>query len=173
LVAAAAPLPSAWAGPEWHAGIQPALAVDFERDAPRWAFDGSLDADLLFGRERAGTFGYGPALEVGTWAFSDVRVAPLGRIVVPIGDLDLGCSLGPRVRVFDGTELGVVGRAFLGYRAFNYSGPYGAGFGLYGGIDRGLHNARTTWTLGLHIDAMWASLPFVVLASWVRGSPDD
>lgn len=163
---------SAWAGPEWHVGIQPALAADFPDEA-RLSFDGSLDADLLFGRDRSGTVGYGPALELGTWAFSEVRLLPMARVVVPVGEIDVGCSIGPRLRVTDGFGTGVAGRLFIGYRAYNYGGTYGTGFGLFAGAEDAEPRAATAWTIGLHLDAMWAALPVIALASWVRGAPDD
>jgi hypothetical protein len=173
LVAAAAALPQpARASPEWHAGIQPALALDFEHDA-RWAFDASADVDVLFGRERAGTVGYGPAVEFGTWAFRDLRLVPMARLLVPVGDLDLAASAGPRLRFTDERGVGMAGRVSLGYRAFNHTGAYGTAFALFGGVDQRLDAPSATWSLGIHFDAMWASLPFVALASWVRGDPDD
>jgi hypothetical protein len=77
------------------------------------------------------------------------------------------------LRVTDGFGTGAAGRLFIGYRAYNYGGSYGTGFGLFAGVEGAEPGAATAWTLGLHLDAMWAALPVIALASWVRGAPDD
>lgn len=163
------PAHTALASPEWHAGLQPALSFDVDRGPARFAFAPSLDAEVLFGRTRAGTFGAGPALELGTWAFSDFRVTPMARALIPVGELDLACSAGPQFALDAENRTAIAGRVQLGYRAYNYTGAYGAGFGVFGGVDHALTADSTQWLLGLHFDAMWASLPFIALASWVVG----
>lgn len=164
---------SAFGSPEWHVGVQPALALDFPDDA-RFAFHGSLEADILFGRDRSGAFAFGPSVEVATWAFSDVRTSALGLAVIPIGDLDLGLSVGPQWQYDGESELAVAARAFLGVRAYNHSAAYGTGFGLVASVDQGVsHFEHRAFMLGLHIDGMWTALPFMAAVSWFRGSDAD
>jgi hypothetical protein len=133
---------------------------------------GSLQVDLLFGREKSGEAAFGPALELGTWAFDDVRTSGLAELVLPLGSLDLGLALGPGWRFHDEGGVMVAARANLGYRAFNYSGSYGTGFGIFAGVDQPIPHDAPTWMLGVHIDGMWTALPFVFLASWIRGNPE-
>lgn len=160
------------ARPEWHVGIQPALGLEHANGEWRPAFLPSLEADLLWGRDGSGQLALGPALELGTWAFDDLRAAALGEVLLPTGDLDLGLALGPSWRVTDHPGPALAGRVTLGYRPFNYSGAYATGFGVFAGADQPLSKDPATWMLGVHVDGMWTALPFVLLASWIRGNPE-
>lgn len=162
----------AFAKPEWHVGLQPALGLDAPGGDLRASFLPSASVDLTFGRERAGDLGWGPAVEVGSRAFSDLRATILGQLVAPVGPLDLVVGAGPQWQSGSPGGAAVAGRLDLGYRAFNHTGAYGTGFGVVAGLDQPLDDHPTTWLVGLHIDAMWASLPFVALASWIRGAPE-
>jgi hypothetical protein len=164
--------PAVAARPEWHVGLQPALALDAPHGELRPAFLPSATLDFTFGRERAGQVGWGPLVELGSWAFNDVRATALGQLIAPLDALDLGVAAGPQWQFGSPGGAAIAGRAFFGYRAFNHTSPYGTGFGVFAGLDLPLHQAPPTGLVGLHLDGMWASLPFLALASWIRGAPE-
>jgi hypothetical protein len=163
---------SAAAEPQWHVGLQPALALDTELGELRPAFQPSAEFDVTWGRERSGDVGVGAGFEVGTWAFQDLRLAPMGHVLLPTGPLDLVVAAGPAWRVGPDSGPGVSGRLALGYRPFNYSGAYQTGFAVFAGIDEPLPADSPKWIVGAHLDGMWTALPFIILVSWLRGNPE-
>jgi hypothetical protein len=163
----------AGADTEWHVGIQPALALDAPESGLRPAFAPSATVDLSFGRDRAGQVAWGPRLEIGSWAFRDLRTSAFGHVMLPLGPLDVDLAAGPQWQLGRGAGAAAAARLFLGYRAFNHSGSYGTGFGFFGGLDATLGDTPTTFLLGLHLDGMWSSIPILALVSWIRGAPDE
>lgn len=158
----------AGAEPQWHLALRPALGIDGPPDERRYAFWASAHGDLMFGRTRSSQFAIGPAAELGSQALSDLRPALLAQVLVPLGTLDATLAAGPQWRLPGDHPLALAGRVFLGYRAYNFSAPYGLGAGVFVGLDQPLVEAPATWTAGLHLDLMLLSLPFIAGASWLR-----
>jgi hypothetical protein len=98
----------------------------------------------------------------------------MGLAVIPLGDLDLGLSLGPQWQYAEETSVAAAARLFLGFRAYNHSAAYGTGFGLVASVDQGVTDSENRVLMfGLHIDGMWTALPFMAAVSLFRGSDDD
>lgn len=157
---------------QWHVGVLPGLGLE-ANGSTRFGFSGALSGDVLFGQKRTGQWGFGPAVEIGTFAFDDLRLSSTLAVQLPTDPIQLGLSLGPQLQsVTDALNPAVAARAFLGYRSYNHTGSYATAFGLGAGLDQRLDgNNGSVWSVSLHLDGMWLSLPFVALASWLRGSP--
>jgi hypothetical protein len=138
-------------------------------------FYGALRGDVLFGRSRDSDLGVGPAVELGTAAFSDVRLTLGPTVFLPIGDV-LGLAATPALlaRRDDGvTSLGASGRLFAGIRAMNHYGEYSMAGGLVLGFDRDLGDSgETAVVIAAHVDGLVLAVPVMLLVSWLRGPPD-
>ncbi|MEN9577026.1 MAG: hypothetical protein RJA70_35 [Pseudomonadota bacterium] len=173
LVGALASTHSAVAKPQASLGVTPAVCALRSETHAEVCFHGSVRADTLFLRERASDQGVGPFLEVGTVNFNDARLAAGGSWLIPIDPLPLVLSASPIIRFSARTSAGASARAFWGIRGFNYSGHYSAAGGLTLGLDYLVGSkSELTWHLGLQLDAMWLSLPALLVAGWARGPSD-
>jgi hypothetical protein len=135
-------------------------------------FHGALRADVLWGRDGARDAGLGPALELGTLGFSDARFLAGATAFLPLDGL-LSVSLTPAIGArTDRTGWSPVAgaRALFGIRVFNHYGAYDLAGGLLAGFDRDLDaDGTTAVTIGAQLDGMVLALPFLLLASWIRG----
>jgi hypothetical protein len=149
------------AAPQVNVGITPGLNW---RPGAKLAFDGSISADVLFGRSSDLSYGIGPRVEIGTRAFDDLRTAAGLTTLIPLDPLVASLTLHGLLQTNAGrSEPGVGGRLFFGVRPYNYYGWYSAGLGLTFGVDQVLVTDTTNVTLGLQLDGMWLSLPLLFL----------
>jgi hypothetical protein len=136
-------------------------------------FAGALRADLLFGRTRASSFGYGPYASVGTAGFNDARFGLGGSLLVPVlEDFPIVASLGALARVGpEGTQPGAEAWLFWGARSFNFHGSYNLSNGLLLGAQTtfGSESSNALW-IAAQLDAQWPLLPFVYALSLLRGN---
>jgi hypothetical protein len=123
----------------------------------------------MFARSSARDVGWGPALEVGTVAFDDLRFRFGPQVQLPFDDLSVVLTPSGYLRIAHRGGSGVAARAFVGTRSYNYGGNYAAAFGVVGGVDWALagHRERNVM-VGLHIDGMWSAIPLIALVSWLR-----
>ena len=129
-----------------------------------FAFDGSLVADVMFARDGHRSTGIGPRLEVGTYAFDDLRVGVGPSIQFAWDPSALTCSAHALGRFNEGDfDPGVGARLFLGFRPYNYYSSYGATVGLSLGSDYWLTSQTASVVVAAHLDAMWLSLPVLLL----------
>lgn len=148
-----------------NAGVVP--GIDWRPDS-KVAFDGAVVSDVLFGRTGDTTLGWGPRLELGTRAFDDLRLAAGLSVQLPTDPLAVVVSGHGLLQTNDGaSHPGVGGRLFLGVRPYNYYGWYGAAAGLSIGVDHVFSADVTTLVVAAHLDAMWLSLPGLVLANLI------
>jgi hypothetical protein len=177
LLAASVALASrpAAAEPEWGSSLILGAAGIGEQSAwERTRFYGALRGEALFFRKNRRNFGFGPALEVGTAGFSDVRFLGSAVALMPIGEF-LAVSVAPGAFVrssSQGAVAGLSGRAFFGMHAYGY-GEYALNGGLVLGFDRDLGGPdENAIIVAAQVDALMLALPVVLLISWLRGSPD-
>ncbi|HVU04011.1 MAG TPA: hypothetical protein VHE30_19765 [Polyangiaceae bacterium] len=176
LIVALGLLPAtAAASPEFGSGI--ALGVAGTGDAVRWSrtkFYGALRGEALFGPAEPSALRLGPAFELGTTGFSDLRTGAGATLLVPLDDvLALGVTPGAYVRTGDGPLAGLSGRLFFGVHPYNRVGAYGLSAGLLAGIDRDLGSSpRSSIVVAAQVDGLALALPFVLLAEWIRGPRD-
>jgi hypothetical protein len=156
--------------PQWNVGVTAAGCSRGYGDAlaSGIAFCGGVGGDVLFGRERAGDFGAGPYLAVGTAAFDDVRVSGGARWLVPaIEDFPVVISTGALVT--DAGALGFDASAFFGLRSYNFHGSYNVAAGVIGGAQRTFGEGSTTvLSLGVQVDALVLAAPFMLAWSAFR-----
>ncbi len=159
-----------WAAPQVNAGWIPGVCALLGADPAKACFELSGHADVMFGRSSARDLGFGPSLEVGTVAFDDVRLRLGPQLQLPAGDLSVVLTPSGYWRFAADTGGGIAGRAFVGFRSYNYGGEYVVAFGVVGGGDYGLGELRErNLMIGLHLDGMWSAIPFLALASWLSG----
>lgn len=172
LVGTLAPAPIAAAKPQFAASLTPALCSR-STDARGLCFHGSARADVLFLRERSSDFAVGPVLELGTVNFEAPRVSAGISWLVPFDPLPVVLSAAPLVRLGAAPSAGGSARVFWGIRGYNHSGSYSAAGGILLGFDQLLGaNSEQVWHVGLQLDAMWLSLPALLLVGWARGPSD-
>lgn len=149
-----------------------AAGVGDESAWPATRFFGGLRADLLLGRSSPHDVGLGPALELSTVGFSDLRVGAGPVVLLPMGDL-LAFELGPGafVRAHSGGATGgISGRGFLGVRTYNLTSGYSLGGGLLVGIDQELAAAREhAIVVAAQVDGLVLALPALLLFEWLAG----
>jgi hypothetical protein len=142
----------------------------------RWnaSFYGALRGDALFFRTSRHALGLGPAIEVGTADFSDVRFLGSAELLAPVGEF-LAVSVAPGVTVRTsnvGAVAGLSGRAFFGLRAYGYT-DYAMNGGLVVGFDHDLGGPREhALVIGAQIDGLLLALPVLFLVSLFHGSSD-
>jgi hypothetical protein len=164
---------SAAAAPQANIGLLPGLCARARTANSEACFSGALHADVMFGRERANSLGYGPWMQVGTAGFEDLRLYAGGAVQLPVAPVQLVLSGAPYHRIGEVSEPGLGARLFVGSRSYNYGGSYIAVFGLTGGIDWGFGDLKERNVLvAAHLDGMWLAIPVMVLVSWIRGPSD-
>ncbi len=155
------------AEPQLNVGVLPGLCLELSEPSDA-CFALAVRGDVMYGRQGIGDHGVGPALELGTMSFDDIRLAPGVSVQVPLGALQLVLSPGGFVRAADRWDVGPNLRAFIGSRSFNHSGSYVAAFGLSAGVDWGLRDvAERRFVIAAHLDGMWLALPWMALISWL------
>lgn len=156
------------AAPQLNVGVSP--GVDWRPDS-KLAFDGSISADVLFGRTGDTSFGLGPRLELGTRAFDDSRWGAGISAQLPTDPIAVVGSLQGLLQTNNGTfNPGVGARCLIGLRPYNHYGFYSAAFGLSLGVDH-VFGETTTVIAAVQVDGMWLSLPFLFLFNTAtRGS---
>jgi len=139
-------------------------------------FYGAIRGDVLFGRTRDSSVGIGPALELGTAAFSDVRLAAGPTVFVPLGDvIGLAATPAALLRHDDGlTSAGVSGRIFCGIRSLNHYGDYSLASGLVLGVDKDLDDrGGSAIVVAAQVDGLVLAIPVMFVVSWLRGPPGE
>lgn len=166
---------TACAEPEWGSSIiLGAAGIGAKSAWEETRFYGALRGEALFLRQNRRSIGLGPAVEIGTAGFSDVRALGSAVVLFPIGEfLAVSVAPGGFIRSSDqGAVGGVSGRAFFGMHAYGY-GDYALNGGLVLGYDRDLGGPKeNAIVIGAQIDGLILALPVVLLVSWIRGSPD-
>ncbi len=158
-----------WARPQANVGVLPGVCGAFQESAGPVCFHGAVSADVMFGRDSARSWGIGPALQLATAGFDDVRLHVGGSLQVPLADLQLVVSPLPYYRFAPDAEFGAGLRAFIGSRSYNYTADYVAAFGLEAGLDWGFGAARERQVvIAAHLDGMWMAVPIIALVSWLR-----
>jgi hypothetical protein len=158
----------AHAAPQFNLALIPGVA--FSPDKPRVAFSGRLHSDVILGRTSSGSLGAGPALDVGSFAFSDLRVAPALSVQLPTDPVSLVLTLGPLCRFEPQPSMGGSFRLFIGARAYNHFSSYSPALG----VDLSLEATRGPSphyfaAASAHVDLEWLSLPALIAISWLRG----
>ncbi len=166
---------SAAADPEWSTGIAAGAAATGDRRAwERTAFWGAVHADVILGRTSRRAVGIGPSLELGTVAFSDVRLLGGPTVLIPLGEL-LAASITPAGYLRSssmGALGGVSARTFFGVRAYGYDG-YAVAGGIVLGFDQDVGASREhAIVLAAQVDGLLLALPALLLFEWLRGSRD-
>jgi hypothetical protein len=149
------------AAPQLNVGVAP--GVDWRPDS-KVAFDGSVAADVMFGRTGDASFGLGPRLELGTRAFDDLRLGAGLSAQLPTDPVAVVGTLQGLLQTNDGSlDPGIGARCFVGLRPYNHYGFYSAAIGLSLGADHVFGADATSVVAAVHIDGMWLSLPFLFL----------
>jgi hypothetical protein len=163
------------AEPEWTSALVGGVAgVGHDSVWQGTRFYGALRGDALFFRTNRHAFGLGPAVEVGTVGFSDVRLHGSATVLAPIGEfLAVTLSPGGFIRSSSqGAVGGVSGRAFFGMRAYGYT-DYALNAGLVVGFDRDLGGpSQNAIVVGAQVDGLALALPVLFIISWLHGSKD-
>jgi hypothetical protein len=141
------------------------------------AFHLGAHGDVLFGRESNADFGVGPYAEVLTHAFDELQFGGGLSVLFPVSDtLPIVASLGAYGRAGEpnGLEPGVAMHLFWGSRSYNFHSSYVMSAGLMGQARIGLGSSEEiAIVLGAQLDFLAMSLPFVFLASALRGGSPD
>lgn len=147
--------------PQLNVGVAP--GIDWRPDS-KIAFDGSVAADVLFGRTGDSSFGAGPRVELGTRAFDDLRLSAGLSAQLPTDPIAVVASLQGLLQTNAGSfDPGVGARCFVGLRPYNHYGFYSAALGLSLGADHVFGADVTSVVIAAHVDGMWLSLPFLYL----------
>lgn len=162
--------------PEWNAGVVAGVAGTSSGDA-LWdgtAFHGAVRGDVLWGRRRWSSLGFGPSAEIGTVAFGDARFHLGATALLPIGSL-LSVLVTPAAyaRTADSATFGASGRVLVGFRSLNHYGSYAMTGGLVLGIDQDLSaGTERAVVIGAQIDGALLALPILFLVQSIRGTPE-
>jgi hypothetical protein len=156
------------AEPQFNLALLPGVALASDR--PRVAFSGRAHADVILGRTSSSSWGLGPALDVGTFAFRDLRLMPALSLQLPTDPVSVVLSLGPLWRFTPASDLGASFHVFVGSRAYNHFSHYSPALGLDLSLEA-LRGPTPNYFAALtaHVDLEWLSLPFVIAVSWLRG----
>ena len=166
------------AAPQWNVGVVAGVCGAGDRRAA-WdstCFYSALRGDVLFGRKRDRDASVGPYLEVASADLADLRLAGGGTLLLPLSEyIPLGLSAGGYARKSEvGWEPGIATRLFFGARSYNFHSTYGIAGGLLAGVDYGLGDSKEILiVIGLQIDGLLMTLPFVAGYEWLRGPPDE
>jgi hypothetical protein len=164
------------AEPQWGTGIEAGVAGPSATTL--WGntkFFGAARVDVLFGRASNRDMGIGPALEIGTVAFSDLRPLVGATALVPLGEvLAVAVTPGAYARLGAGpTVPGLAGRVFFGTRPYNYGSRYSLSGGIVLGVDQDLGGDREhACVIAAQVDGLLLALPALLLVGWLRGAPD-
>jgi hypothetical protein len=129
-----------------------------------------VHGDVLLGRSSNRDFGLGPAIEIGTAGFDDVRALAGATLLVPATDV-LVAALTPATLLRSGAgglEAGVAGRIFLGARSYNYHSGYVMAWGFVLGVDQEIAGPRVV-SVAAQVDGMAFAIPAILLYEWLRG----
>jgi hypothetical protein len=162
---------------ETQVGSGIALGVAGTGEPVAWShtkFFGAVRGEALFGAASPGALRLGPALEVGTIGFSDLRVTAGPTLLVPLDEiLALSLTPGAYARTNDGATFGLSSRAFFGVHPWNRVGSYAMSGGLLLGLDRDLGKApESAFVVAAQVDGMLLALPVILLIEWIRGPRD-
>ena len=127
--------------------------------------------DLLFGRHGEGTWGVGPTLGVGTYAFHDFSAQAGASVLVPVHEyLPIVLSAGGYERRVGGAwQPGAFGTLFWGTRSFNYQSSYALAAGLQAEARVGMgDDHERTIILSAHLDGEVLILPVLLIVNAFR-----
>jgi hypothetical protein len=137
-------------------------------------FYGALRGDALFLRTAPDSIGFGPAVEIGTVGFSDVRFHGGVEVLFPFAEF-FAVSAAPAGFVrssSQGAVGGVSGRLLAGVRAYGYT-EYSLSGGLLFGFDQDLGGPKQhAIVIGAQVDGLVLALPVLFVISALRGSHD-
>jgi hypothetical protein len=161
------------AQPQWNVGVLPGVCVSAAGDefARSTRLYGAVRADLLLGRRGSDDFGYGPFVDVGTLAFSELRTGGGGSALLPVWHgYPLVLSVGAYARHASARwEPGLASWVFVGARGHNYHSSYSPALGVSIGYQQGLGETREhAAILAAHLDGMLLALPAIVGYEWLR-----
>jgi hypothetical protein len=164
---------TAWADPEWNVAAQGSICRLAARNTDSTlAFCGQLRGDLMLGRDRNDSAGWGPYLSLGTARFSDARLATGLSLLLPTAGGDFPVVVSGGLLSRDLSDIRAATNIFWGLRSHNFHGNYAMASGLVLGGDIGTGAGRpSTLYAGLQIDGLWLLLPFIFGYEWLRGSP--
>jgi hypothetical protein len=133
-----------------------------------------LRGDVLFGRSDAGDFGFGPFVNVKTFAFDQVQFGGGLSTLFPVHEsLPLVASLGAYGRYGDdpfGVEPGVQTSVFWGSRSYNFHANYVMSGGILLGYRQAFGSSReSVLEAALQLDLMVLALPVIALVNWIKG----
>lgn len=130
-------------------------------------------SDVLFGRSKVSSFGFGPYAEVATHAFDELQFGGGGAALLPVIDgLPIVLSAGAYGRYAPafGLEPGVAGSFFWGFRSYNHHDPYNMAGGLLAQFRYGLGaSGETSIVISAQLDVVALSLPAQLLINALRG----
>ena len=132
------------------------------------ALRSSLRADLSFDALLPSGPRWGGMLEASYLARRGARAMLGGGLYSRFEPFALIVTAGPSWDFAD-SNLGASLRLFFGSRPYNALSGYTAAGGLTLGYD--YHTGNHAVFAGLHVDVTWLALPFVGIASWLRGPP--
>ncbi len=137
-------------------------------------FHMGLRGDVMFGRDRPGHFGFGPFVEVGTFALDELQFGGGATLLMPVDNtLPLVASVGAFGRIGDddfGLEPGLSGALFWGTRSYNFHANYVMSAGLVLGFRQSLGESKeSTLMLAAQLDLAVLGLPLVALINLMRG----
>ena len=174
VVAITAGARSAAAEPEWSSALVAGAVFHGSGSTYDGSFYGAVRGDALFFRANRHSLGVGPALEVGTSGFSDVRLLGSAEVLAPIGEF-LAFSVAPGVAVrssSEGAVPSISGRGFFGLRAYGYT-DYSLNGGLVFGYDHDVGGPREhAIVIGAQVDGLVLAIPVLFLVSLFHGSSD-
>ena len=178
LAAMLVPTSECRATPQWNVGVVAGVCGEGDRDAV-WdstCLYSALRGDVLFGRTGDRDAAAGPYVEVASADLADMRLAGGGELLLPITEyIPVVLSAGAYARKNElGWEPGLTTRLFFGARSYNFHSTYGIAGGLLTGFDYGLGDSKEVLiVIGLQIDGLLITLPFVAGYEWLRGPPDE
>ncbi|AKT36420.1 hypothetical protein [Chondromyces crocatus] len=141
------------------------------------AFHLGLRGDVLFFRQDAHDFGFGPYAEALTHAFDEFQLGGGAALLVPVLEtMPLVFSGGAYGRVAEngnGFEPGLAASIFWGSRSYNFHSSYGMAGGLLAQFRAGLGSSReTSIVVGAQLDLAILTMPVVLLINALRPSPE-
>ncbi len=137
-------------------------------------FHMGLRGDVMFGRGRPGHYGFGPFVEVGTFALDELQFGGGATLLLPVDStLPLVASVGGFGRIADddfGLEPGLSAALFWGTRSFNFHANYVMSAGLLVGFRQSLgESKKSSLMLAAQLDLAVLGLPLVMLINLMRG----
>ncbi len=169
---------AARADPQWNVSLTTGVCGVGEGGS-YWddtCWHNGLRGDVMFLRERNSDFGLGPYLDFTTAGFDDVKLGGGGSLHIPVHPfVPIVLSGGGYARHSKpfGWEPGIAGWLFIGSRSYNFHSSYIIASGLLVGLQRGFGDSdETAVIIAIQLDAVLASLPFVIGYEAIKGPPE-